>query len=62
MKAPRCPICKKIVEPDSSTFPFCSSRCRTIDLARWLDESYSLSEPNLEEEQEFPEGFDIERE
>ena len=24
--------------------PFCSARCRTIDLGRWLGESYSLPE------------------
>ena len=23
-------------------FPFCSERCKTIDLGRWLDGSYSL--------------------
>ena len=29
--------------------PFCSPRCRQIDLARWLDERYSLfSEPEEE--------------
>jgi len=29
--------------------PFCSERCRTIDLGRWLDEGYSLPDaPNIE--------------
>lgn len=23
-------------------FPFCSKRCRTIDLGRWLGETYSI--------------------
>jgi endogenous inhibitor of DNA gyrase (YacG/DUF329 family) len=23
-------------------FPFCSSRCKTIDLGRWLNESYRI--------------------
>ncbi len=39
----RCPICQSEFEPDkSSTQPFCSERCRTIDLGRWLDESYTM--------------------
>jgi uncharacterized protein len=39
----RCPVCKR--EFDAATSPakpFCSERCRTIDLGRWLGESYSL--------------------
>ena len=40
----RCPICKREFDPASATaMPFCSERCRTIDLGRWLDESYGLS-------------------
>ena len=41
----RCPICQldmpgQMVEwPD---YPFCSPRCRKIDLGRWLSESYRL--------------------
>ena len=44
----RCPICKKPVErsddPDvaASFFPFCSDRCRLIDLGRWLDGKYEI--------------------
>ncbi len=39
----RCPICGREFESDKSNAkPFCSERCRTIDLGRWLDESYSL--------------------
>ena len=39
----RCPICKREFERESSpAVPFCSERCRTIDLGRWLGESYSL--------------------
>lgn len=28
-------------------FPFCSERCRAVDLARWVDEEYRVSEPIL---------------
>ena len=43
----QCPICKQPVDiatagKEGSTFPFCSDRCRTIDLARWLDGKYQI--------------------
>jgi endogenous inhibitor of DNA gyrase (YacG/DUF329 family) len=38
-----CPICKK---PRAEEFaPFCSTRCRDRDLARWLSDSYSVPGP-----------------
>ena len=40
----RCSICGKEFDPAKSTArPFCSERCRTIDLGRWLDEGYRLA-------------------
>jgi endogenous inhibitor of DNA gyrase (YacG/DUF329 family) len=41
----KCPICKNAVAPDTETFPFCSDRCRKIDLGRWLDGGYLISRP-----------------
>jgi hypothetical protein len=43
----RCPICKKpATEPadagPKSPFPFCSERCKLIDLGRWLDGAYQI--------------------
>ncbi|WP_337177158.1 DNA gyrase inhibitor YacG [Paludisphaera sp.] len=42
----RCPICSKAFEVDRvedlPTFPFCSERCRLVDLGRWIDESYAI--------------------
>jgi endogenous inhibitor of DNA gyrase (YacG/DUF329 family) len=39
----RCPICEKQFEPAASpAMPFCSVRCRQIDLGRWLSEKYSV--------------------
>ncbi|HQT88745.1 MAG TPA: DNA gyrase inhibitor YacG [Acidiphilium sp.] len=35
-----CPICGK--PPDPTHAPFCSPRCRTIDLGRWFNEDYAL--------------------
>jgi endogenous inhibitor of DNA gyrase (YacG/DUF329 family) len=43
MDLPRCPICEKSFRPeDSPALPFCSERCRQIDLGRWLDQRYGL--------------------
>jgi len=39
----RCPICEKQFDPATSpAMPFCSQRCRQIDLGRWLREIYSV--------------------
>ena len=35
--------------------PFCSKRCKTIDLGRWLGESYSITAADQEPEQLDPE-------
>jgi hypothetical protein len=40
-----CPICKVPVGSESRTLPFCSPRCRTIDLGRWLGGEYVISRP-----------------
>jgi endogenous inhibitor of DNA gyrase (YacG/DUF329 family) len=37
-----CPKCKTIVEPKSKSSPFCSERCRLIDLGNWASEKYSV--------------------
>jgi endogenous inhibitor of DNA gyrase (YacG/DUF329 family) len=41
----RCPICRKKVQPDDSFIPFCSDRCRIIDLGNWASEKYVISSP-----------------
>ncbi|WP_165064529.1 DNA gyrase inhibitor YacG [Paludisphaera rhizosphaerae] len=42
----RCPICTKSFQVDRiddlPSFPFCSDRCRLVDLGRWIDGSYSI--------------------
>ncbi|NOY29493.1 MAG: DNA gyrase inhibitor YacG [Planctomycetes bacterium] len=45
-----CSVCQSEFKPEATTaMPFCSARCRTIDLGRWLEEGYSLPEvPNIE--------------
>jgi len=40
----RCSICgKQFSESSSGWLPFCSARCKQIDVARWLNEFYALS-------------------
>lgn len=41
----RCPICKKEVPFDNPNMPFCSERCRLIDLGNWASEKYVISTP-----------------
>ena len=41
----KCPICKKEVALGDPDFPFCSDRCRLIDLGRWASEEYRIPVP-----------------
>ena len=41
-KTIRCPICKKEVTLDDPNMPFCSDRCRIIDLGNWASEKYVI--------------------
>lgn len=41
-----CPTCKKVGEWFAARFgPFCSKRCRLIDLGKWLGGEHTISEP-----------------
>lgn len=44
-----CPICRK--PSDAAYAPFCSARCRAVDLGRWLTGTYAVptEEPPEEE-------------
>ncbi len=45
----RCPTCARTYQiavlADLSSFPFCSDRCRLIDLGRWIDGAYAIPGP-----------------
>jgi endogenous inhibitor of DNA gyrase (YacG/DUF329 family) len=46
-----CPICNKPTDSETDTnFPFCSERCRTLDLGNWASEKYVISEPVIDED------------
>jgi hypothetical protein len=49
----RCPTCKTVFQPDPSlpASPFCSERCKLIDLGEWLNESHRIPSD------EFPDEF-----
>ena len=55
----KCPICGREFEPESAeaALPFCSGRCKTIDLGRWLDEKYPFLSDKDEEDEEIAEGW-----
>lgn len=41
-KGPRCPSCGKPVGPAPAFRPFCSERCKLVDLSKWLGEEYRV--------------------
>lgn len=47
-----CPNCKKLIEYTTSNpyRPFCSERCKLIDLGQWLVESYRI--PSLDDQKD----------
>lgn len=46
----RCPTCRTLVTVSSEDFPFCSDRCRQIDLGKWASGAYRISSPVLDPE------------
>jgi endogenous inhibitor of DNA gyrase (YacG/DUF329 family) len=46
----RCPICKTPTGSEKNAdFPFCSERCRLIDLGNWATEKYRIAAPLMDE-------------
>jgi endogenous inhibitor of DNA gyrase (YacG/DUF329 family) len=60
----RCPVCSRAFEiatlDELPSFPFCSDRCRLVDLGRWIDEKYAVpvSEPKGPEAEACENGAD----
>jgi endogenous inhibitor of DNA gyrase (YacG/DUF329 family) len=46
----RCPSCRSPVKrrEENEAFPFCSPRCRAVDLAKWFTGSYRVPGPPAE--------------
>ncbi len=48
----RCPTCKRETTWEGNAFrPFCSERCKLIDLDNWLSERYRISAPGETEDE-----------
>lgn len=50
----QCPICKKLVDEPAAgqpgaSFPFCSERCKLVDLGRWLGGKYQIPVVEIDE-------------
>jgi hypothetical protein len=54
----RCPICSKRLEiqalEDLPSFPFCTERCKLVDLGRWIDGTYLNAVTKLSENEADP--------
>ncbi|MHC4290670.1 MAG: DNA gyrase inhibitor YacG [Planctomycetota bacterium] len=61
----KCPICERAIPSASSTpegkcqinaayFPFCSERCRLVDLGAWLDGDYRINSNSHSSNSEHP--------
>ncbi|HNT34559.1 MAG TPA: DNA gyrase inhibitor YacG [bacterium] len=65
-RAHKCPTCGKPVEPRKPQdptppeYPFCSARCKQIDLGRWFLGNYAISS-KMQPEQEEIEPIEDER-
>ncbi|MFZ6818227.1 DNA gyrase inhibitor YacG [Undibacterium sp. Ji22W] len=51
-----CPTCaaKVVWSPESAFRPFCSDRCKQIDLGAWAEEKYTIPAVNLPEDPDNP--------
>jgi endogenous inhibitor of DNA gyrase (YacG/DUF329 family) len=47
-----CPVCGRPAEPRFR--PFCSARCRQVDLGRWLAGDYAIPGEAAERDEEAP--------
>jgi endogenous inhibitor of DNA gyrase (YacG/DUF329 family) len=58
----RCRICGKDAKPraENAAAPFCSPRCKQVDLGAWLDEKYRVPTHEGPDQAEEPERSDKE--
>ena len=59
----KCPICGKNAEYDGNAFrPFCSERCKLVDLGKWIEEQYRIptnEQPGEPEQPATPERGEV---
>jgi endogenous inhibitor of DNA gyrase (YacG/DUF329 family) len=51
---PKCPTCRLEVLPRAKNpvFPFCSDRCKAIDLGKWLGGEYRIAAASKDEDED----------
>jgi uncharacterized protein len=52
----RCPICKKVTKTTDADFPFCSERCKEVDLGKWASGGYVIPSPVSDTDEEVRQG------
>jgi uncharacterized protein len=53
MRRVKCPECGKEADYEGNEFrPFCSERCKLLDLGAWADEKYALPAQSVEPNEE----------
>lgn len=62
----KCPTCKKVGDWQAGPYaPFCSHRCKLVDLGKWLGGEHAISEPlrpeHLEQYADLPPGDELDR-
>ena len=62
----KCPTCQKRGDWLATSFgPFCSKRCKLVDLGKWFQEEHAISEPlrpdALEPYADLPPGEHLDR-
>jgi uncharacterized protein len=51
-KKSTCPICKKeTIWNDNPFRPFCSERCRVMDLGKWASEHYRIADDKKDDDE-----------
>lgn len=56
----KCPICRREVAEGNPEFPFCSERCRLLDLGNWASGKYVISTPLNQPPEDQPDNGDEE--
>jgi len=55
----RCPMCKKPVKVTAPDSPFCSERCRLLDLGKWASGDYVIKSPATDTEERLKPGVNM---
>lgn len=56
-----CPTCQKktVWSTENKDRPFCSAKCKLIDLGEWASESYAIPQQTSEEDEVFSDALTV---